>query len=232
MTDIGDASTHTIYQRIWEKGSRSILNGETDVDPMIDNPDDRRRGVTLILRPDASTLAQFQSVVRELKAIEPDQYFYAHNEVHITVLSVVSCNVDYDASAAELQHYRDVTRSCLTDTQRFDLSFRGLTLSAGGVLAQGYDNSGALGALREQLRSAFQESASTSVDQRYVIKTAHSTLMRFRKPIDKPEALVDYVKHRRSTDFGTTRVTAAELVENDWYHADGQVQLLEGFSIS
>ena len=227
MTRIDDVSTSSIYDRIWEKGSANILNGQTDVDHMIDDANDQRRGITLILRPGRSTLAHFRNLISALEDIEPGQYCYADSEIHITVLSIISCSVDYDRSTAAIHHIRDVTRHCVANTTPFDLAFHGVTMSAGGVLAQGFDASGALDQLRHRLRAAFLESSGTSVDQRYVIKTAHSTLMRFRKPVEKAQSLVDFVAHRRKDDFGTSRITRLELVENDWYHAAGKVELIE-----
>jgi hypothetical protein len=59
------------------------------------------------------------------------------------------------------------------------------------MMVQGFPADEGLQVLRDRLRAAFRQSSlQQSIDQRYSIQTAHSTIIRFRHPLrDAPRLL-------------------------------------------
>lgn len=84
-----------------------------------------------------------------------------------------------------------------------------------------------LSEIRNDLRLAFKNSnLQQSIDQRYAIQTAHSTIIRFKTTLKYETALLDLVEKYRDFDFGTFNVNKIELVYNDWYQRLQLVQQL------
>ncbi|MNR38408.1 hypothetical protein D3C85_1565090 [compost metagenome] len=85
-------------------------------------------------------------------------------------------------------------------------------------MIQGFPTDESLNILRDKLRANFQKSAlKQSIDSRYPIATAHSTVMRFQEKLDNPEKMIAVVEKFRDHDFGEFTVDKLELVYNDWY---------------
>ena len=70
-----------------------------------------------------------------------------------------------------------------------------------------------------------------SLDERYVLQTAHATVVRFQSPLQRKEELLNYLFAHRTHVFGTTGVDTLELVSNDWYMKEKQLQTLDRFSL-
>jgi 2'-5' RNA ligase len=54
-----------------------------------------------------------------------------------------------------------------------------------------------------------------SIDKRYRIRTAHSTILRFKQEISSPVAFVEKIKALKTRTFGTCTIDELELVSND-----------------
>ena len=68
---------------------------------------------------------------------------------------------------------------------------------------------------------------SAELDGRYLLQTAHATLMRFQR---QPRDLTQFVKQLHvyhGHDFGKTRIQEVYLVENDWYHSAARVKVMK-----
>jgi 2'-5' RNA ligase len=63
------------------------------------------------------------------------------------------------------------------------------------------------------LRENFKKSTlEQSIDSRYAIATAHSTVLRFQEKLENPHKLMDVVEKFRDHDFGEFTVDKLELV--------------------
>jgi 2'-5' RNA ligase len=91
-------------------------------------------------------------------------------------------------------------------------------------MVQGFPLNDSLSALRGQLRRSFKASGlEHSIDQRYTLDTAHSTVIRFKAPFADPARFVDYLKKYRDDEFGVAEIPRIELVHNDWYMSHARV---------
>lgn len=109
---------------------------------------------------------------------------------------------------------------------------QGITASPSGLMIQGFSEHDRLNDLREKLRAWFRHSdLQQSIDKRYVLQTAHSTVVRFRKPLQQKGAFLELLDRYRESDFGTFRVEEVELVTNDWYLRKEKVKTLGRFRL-
>ena len=206
------------YHKLYTKSSQAIRAGNYKLDPQINDPSDSRFGITVLIRPDEKTKAKIQLFLDELKAIEPQQYYYPDSDIHITVLSVISCHEGFSLNKIQLNDYIEIIQKSLIDTTAITINFKGITTSSDAVMIQGFPTSDALNDLRNKLRENFKKSnLRQSIDSRYTIATAHATIVRFQEELQNPEELIRVIEKFRDTDFGNFTVDKLEFVYNDWY---------------
>lgn len=207
-----------IYDGLWDDAAPRIRDGQVRIDTRIGDDGDTRRGLTLILRPHGNTLAAFADFLRDAAALEPDQYRYPSTDIHTTVLSIIGCEADFAAADIDARAYASVVASCVGDATSFRVEHRGISTTPDAVLAQGFPIGDGLKRLREHLRTEFARSGlRTTMDVRYHLQTAHSTLIRFTRPLIDGRRFHAFLANNRRRDFGYTEVRRLELIENDWY---------------
>ena len=59
------------YDNLYRASVQKILADEYQTDDLIDSPDDKRRGITLIIRSDLQVRNRIQKFIDDLKSIEP-----------------------------------------------------------------------------------------------------------------------------------------------------------------
>ena len=221
------------YQRMYDYASMQLKEKKIELDHMIDDPQDKRFGVTLLIRPSEEVRQKIHDVLSLIKDIEPDQYYYPQSDMHITVLSIISCYQGFDIEGVNLEAIKQVIQSCLKDIKEVKIHFKGITASPSCVLIQGYPQKDTLEAVRNQLRKAFSKSKlELSIDKRYKLTTAHATVIRFRKPLHDYDLFCQMMDQYRTYDFGYSKIEQMELVLNDWYQRTERCQLLELYSLA
>lgn len=220
------------YNQLYQDSIAKIAHGNYEIDHLIDSDADQRFGITLVIRPDAATKGKIQQFVNKAKAIEPDQYFYQNPDIHITLMSIIYCYDGFNLKNINVQDYINIIDEVLSRYKKFKIQFSGLTASPSCILIQGFLTN-TLNKIRDDLRTAFKNSdLQQSIDKRYAIQTAHSTVIRFRSELKNKEALIDLVEKYRNFDFGTFEVKQVELVYNDWYQRETHVKKLHIFSLA
>lgn len=219
------------YNKLYTESVAKIAAGNYEVDHLIDSNNDFRFGITLVIRPDSNTKANIQKFLTEVKAIEPGQYYYQDSDIHITVMSVISCYTGFELQQIKVEDYVQLIRQVLEKRKSFKIQFKGLTASPSCILVQGFLTE-TLNEIINVLRMAFKSSElQQSIDKRYAIQTAHSTIIRFREKLKNPMALLNLVEKYRDFDFGTFTVDEIELVYNDWYQREHFVESLHIFRL-
>lgn len=219
------------YNKLYQESAAKIAGGDYEIDQLIDAQDDYRFGITLVIRPDEITKAKIQHFLDEVKAIDPDQYYYQNSDLHITVMSIISCYTGFNLQQINVQDYVKLIEQILTKYQSFKIQFKGLTASPSCILLQGFLTD-SLNEIRDDLRVGFQSSdLQQSIDKRYAIQTAHSTIVRFRQKLNDKNKLVQVLEKYRDFDFGTFEVKEIELVYNDWYQREKFVKKLHHFKL-
>ncbi|MFD2288484.1 mutarotase [Pedobacter petrophilus] len=219
------------YNKLYYESAAKIANGDYEIDELIDAQDDYRFGITLVIRPDESTKANIQRFLTEVKAIDPHQYYYQDADLHITVMSIISCYTGFNLRQINVPDYVKLIEQILIKHRNFKIQFKGLTASPSCILLQGFLTD-TLNEIRDDLRIGFKgTNLQQSIDKRYTIQTAHSTIIRFRRALQNKNGLLKLVEKYRNFDFGTFEVQQLELVYNDWYQREKFVNKLHEFHL-
>lgn len=206
------------YRQMYEDSLSVIRSQGPQTDELIDSPEDTRRGITLLTRPPREVKAAVRAMLERLRGLEPGQYYYPDEDIHLTVLSIITCRSGFTLEEIVPQDYIRLIQNTLRGLPPIRIRFRGITLSPGCVMIQGYPNDDTLNRFRDRLRDAFRNSPlRQTLDQRYTLRTAHSTIIRFRRPFRDTDAFLSALESCREQDFGSFRLERMELVLNDWY---------------
>ena len=218
------------YKKLYNESINKISSDNYQIDNLIDSEKDKRFGLTLLIRPSNEIKKEIHKFLKKIKEIEPNQYYYPNSDIHITVMSIISCYNDFDMSKIDIQKYIELTKKCLLKGIDLNITFKGITASPSGVMIQGFMNNNELNDIRDRLRKEFKNSnLEQSLDKRYSIQTAHSTIIRFKTELSQKEKFLEILDKNINYDFGTFKVNKFELVYNDWYQREQYVKKIYEF---
>ena len=220
------------YSELYKESVKKISSGKYEIDNLIDSKSDKRFGITLLVRPSNEVKAKIKKLTLELKKAEPNQYYYPNSDIHITVMSIISCYDDFNIENIELSKYIELIKKCLPNKKNIEINFKGLTASNSCIMLQGFMNNNVLNEIRDNLRFEFKKSElEQSLNKRYSIQTAHSTIVRFRNHLNEKENFLKIIDKYADFNFGTFEIKKIELVYNDWYQRKELVKKLYEFKI-
>ncbi|MDR7372133.1 mutarotase [Flavobacterium aquidurense] len=215
------------YNQLYKNSAKAILDGNYKIDNQINNASDSRFGITLLIRPNDVIKAKIQLFLDELKKVDSEQYYYPNSDIHITVMSIISCYEDFTLDKIKTYDYIEIIQKSLIDIDEIKIEFKGVTASPSAIMIQGFPVNDSLNNLRDKLRENFKKSTlEQSIDSRYSISTAHSTVLRFQEKLQNPKQLLKVVEKFRDFDFGEFTVDKLELVYNDWYQRESNTRHL------
>lgn len=225
-------NTKAHYDKLYAAAISQIATGNCQIDFQIDSNTDNRFGITLLIRPSIAIKNKIQEFLNELKELEPKQYYYPNTDIHITVMSIISCYENFDLTQIKLSEYVALIQKSLITYTKIKIQFKGVTASPSCLMIQGFMNNENLNTMRNELRFKFKNSTlEQSIDARYAIQTAHSTVVRFKEELQHKTEFLKVVEKYRHTDFGTFNVDKVELVYNDWYQKKKHVKVLHEFEL-
>ncbi|NMH88593.1 2'-5' RNA ligase family protein [Flavivirga algicola] len=220
------------YKNLYEESIQKISNDDYQIDDLIHSPLDNRFGITLLARPSKKVKNEIQKFLSKLKTIEPNQYYYANSDIHITVMSIISCYDGFMLKDIELPEYIKHINDSLIDDSNIEIKFKGITASPSCVMIQGFMNNESLNKIRNKLRDNFKNSTlEQSIDKRYAIQTAHATVVRFTENLSKKSDFLNLIENHKDHNFGSFKIKTLELVYNDWYQKQKHVKNLFSFNL-
>ncbi len=220
------------YNQLYTTSSESIAAGNYSIDKEIKNESDSRFGITLLIRPNEEIKAKMQDFLNELKKTEPEQYYYPDSDIHITVMSIISCSETFRLNQISPNDYIQLICKSMVDVDKITIQFKGITASSSALMIQGFPTDETLNNFRNKLRENFKSSGlQQSIDSRYTIATAHATVMRFQEKLHNPKKLIETAEIFRDYDFGEFSVKNLELVYNDWYQRKNNTKVLGEFCL-
>jgi 2'-5' RNA ligase len=209
------------YNALFKTSSELILSEKYSIDSKISDDSDKRFGITLLIRPSEEIKNNIQTFLKELKKTEPEQYYYPNADIHITVMSIISCAEGFTLNKFSTSEYVEIIEKSLVDVNKIEIEYRGVTLSPSAIMIQGFPSDDSLNTFRDKLRENFKNSSlPQSIDSRYTINAAHSTVMRFQNKLQSPKKLMEVVEKFRNYNFGKFTAEKIELVYNDWYQRE------------
>ena len=93
------------YRQMYEDSLRVIRSQGPQTDELIDSPEDTRRGITLLTRPPLEVKTAVRAMLERLKGLEPGQYYYPDEDIHLTVLSIITCRSGFTLEEIVPQDY-------------------------------------------------------------------------------------------------------------------------------
>ncbi len=207
------------YDELWSAAIGKIRTDKIESDRVLAGGlVDRRRGLTLIARPSVEVRKRVATFLRELRRLEPEQYYYARTDLHLTILSPFTATTAHKGFFAHTKKYLAAVESALQKAGPMRIEFTGVTASPGAIMIQGFPESDALNDLRDNLRQQLRVRGLTKgLDVRYRLETAHMTVARFRAPLRDSKQFAAYLARVRRRSFGSMTIKSLSLVTNDWY---------------
>jgi 2'-5' RNA ligase len=223
-----------IYEKLWQDAVTAFERGEPKMgDYLPDKAKDLRRGVTLVFRPSAKVLNEVTKFLGRLESVCPGQYFYRREELHVTIISVITMTELWREEMARFEQGRHLMGDALKAQRPFQVKFRGVTAARDSVMIQGFPMDEGLAAIRESLRAAFARAGfGDMLDRRYKVSAAHISCMRFSRPGADLKRLLAFLKDSRELDFGVCEVNRLELIWGDWYASTETVKVLEEYRLA
>ena len=195
------------YSKLYNESIYNISSENYEIDNLIDSKFDQRFGITLLIRPSNEVKDKIQKFINELKEVEPNQYYYPNSDIHITIMSIISCYEGFSIENIEPLKYIESIKKCIPLNQNIKINFKGLTASNSCIMLQGFMNNNQLNEIRDNLRVEFKNSKlEQSLDKRYSIQTAHSTIVRFKNYFNQKQSFLKIIDKYSDYDFGTFKV--------------------------
>ncbi|MEZ9386737.1 2'-5' RNA ligase family protein [Vibrio lentus] len=212
----------SIYDDMWQRFEFALKHNEYELDPYLsDLENDTRRGITALAylnQGNRSTINEITRFQKEVRELEPEQYYHPSNELHLTILSVISCLPEFALTEIDVNSYIDVFRSTLKNAGKIEIRYHGVSASPNCIVIQGFPTSDTLERLRNELRTQLTEAGvRVTFDSRYKLVTAHSSIIRFKAPLNDVQQLLALCQRYRNHDFGRVVLEDFELVFNNWY---------------
>ncbi|HXD00503.1 MAG TPA: 2'-5' RNA ligase family protein [Verrucomicrobiae bacterium] len=221
------------YDKLWSAAIGKIRTGKIESDRVLAGGlIDRRRGLTLIARPSAGVREKVAAFLRELRRLEPDQYYYARADLHLTILSLFNATTAHKRFLAHTEKYLAAVNSALQKAGPMRIEFAGVTASPGAIMIQGFPDTEALNDLRDKLRQQLHIRGLTQgLDVRYRLETAHMTVARFRAPLRDSKHFAAVLACSRRRPFGSMTIKSLSLVTNDWYMTHQTLETLSRYRL-
>lgn len=221
------------YSQMWEASLHKFKNQEFEYDPLIGSENDTRYGLTLLARPPGNVKEQIIAMLDALKATAPNQYYYPASDLHLTVLSIISCRPGFSLDEIDPKKYCELIRAAIAAIPPINIHFRGITASSSAVLVQGFPEGNHLEDLRNSLRLIFKQSAiQHTIDKRYQLQTAHMTVVRFKETFSSLDTFLAAAAEFRDSYFGFSEINQLELVGNNWYQQKEKVSNIQTFPLN
>jgi 2'-5' RNA ligase len=223
-----------IYDQLWQEAVTALGQGQPKLDPFLPGKaDDHRRGVSLMFRPSEAVVSRIKAFLDPLAAQFPGQYFYPPEDLHVTVVTLISASELWENEFVDVPAFRGIVREVLGRHSAFDVEFRGITAAPNAVMIQGFARGDTLENVRRDLRREFIERGFPNrLDRRYPNQAAHITALRFCNRDADWKQLLARLAANRQTHFGETHVETLQLVLSDWYASAKDRRLLEEFHLT
>jgi 2'-5' RNA ligase len=220
------------YQELQDKSRPDLEAGRPSIDEhLLDLSSDKRRGISLILRPSEETRQLLARVQDHLRDVAPEQYFYDPLEYHVTVMTLITVKQSMEFSANQKGLLVKGLTSILQRHQPFQIQFKGIGFTRDCVMAYGFFRDGTLDEIRKDIREkAASLDLAGELEGRFPSILAHMTIIRFQSR-NNLNNLVRKIDKLASCELGICHIDKLELVLNDWYMRKEKVQVLASFEL-
>ncbi|WP_435247050.1 alpha/beta hydrolase family protein [Vibrio sp. nBUS_14] len=108
---------------------------------------------------------------------------------------MISCLPEFSVTEIDVNSYIDIFRSVLKNTGKIEIRYQGVSASPNCIVIQGFPISDTLERLRNELRTQLIEAGvRVTFDSRYKLVTAHSSIIRFKAPLNDAQQLQEDIR--------------------------------------
>jgi hypothetical protein len=111
------------YDTMRKTAFGKLAHGEADLDTLLDSEHDTRRGITLLARPPACITSVIEALLADFQQLEPDQYYYPTSDIHLTILSIISCYQRFTLDVINPEDYQQAISTILQHIPPFRIRF-------------------------------------------------------------------------------------------------------------
>ena len=127
-----------LYEEISNKGLDRIRNGQEYIDNWINNANDKRMGISLLIRPSEQIKLKIKDLLDKMKKIEPSQYYYPIKDIHVTLFDFITARQNFNYTDKQVEVFQKIVESVLEDIEKFEINFDGIVASDGAIMVKGY----------------------------------------------------------------------------------------------
>jgi len=226
----------SVYRDIEQRFERCVQSKRVDIDDYLlphSKTLDRRRGLTLLARPEPKITQRILETVQTLKGSLGEQYVQAAEDVHTTVYSVVPATANFHAFDPVISSCIDAVNAAINDNNRpFEIEYRGIIGSNDALLVKGYPTTDSLQRLRTAVSQNMAErNLQGRFNLRYPMIAAHATLVRFVQQPGDLSALHRQLGDLKDHRYGTSLSSRLELTEHDWYMRSASLKQIAEYEL-
>lgn len=220
------------YRWLCTEGRNALLSQDVDIAPFLDDlTQDKRLGLTLVVRPSTEVATQLIAINDQLKQFAPRHFYYGRERFHFTIISLITAADPPQVTRDSAKLYERTIKEVLRDFPAFDVEFSGVCATRNSIIARGFPTDDTLDRLRDALRERLTAvGRGRCLDDRYRIQGAHVTLARI-KVVEDFSPLLRLLDQLRNTPLGHMRVQRVQLVLNDFYMSANKAHLLAEFPL-
>jgi hypothetical protein len=225
---------YSLYESMWQEAWSKVRGGQIACDELAFKKElDGRRGLSLVARLAPEVVQNIGAFLETLREIEPEQYYYPVNDIHLTILSLLTAAEHNQEQLAQAGDFIPAVEAALSGVPAFGLDTVGVTLTATAVLAQGFPEDSALQQVRDRIRATLTaQELGGGLDRRYHQRAAHHTLMRFTAPLRSADQFAQALMAYRGYPFGSSTIAAVDLAIHDWYLSADRLTVLKTYRLS
>jgi hypothetical protein len=222
-------SSIEVYNKIYTENIGQIRSGNIEVDHFLaTGENDSRRGISLIV-PVKQILNNYKRLVGDFSTVEPDQFYYPFEDLHITVFDFVQGTVNYQRNDLLEGLFLRISQNAIDSMGNFKIQMKGIVYSKGAGIIKGYDDN-KLVLIRRKIRELLITHQIKN-DERYESESAHITFTRFRSSLKNPLIFCETMEKNMEVDLGEEEITNLELVEHDWYNSSHTKRIIDGIQL-
>lgn len=211
-----------LYRQINQKGISALTDHKEVIDDYLSSPKlDFRRGLTLLVPIPAHIRRNIMFCMQKLKNIEPNEYYYPAEDLHIIAIDILAARPDFTLSPLMTSKYCNEIIRLAAKVGPIHWTIKGLIASPGAVLVKGYYSAN-LTKLRNLIRRSLPANG-LKLDERYPTYSGHMTIARFSHPIVEQQQFLQTLAELDNIELGTFTTSNLDLVIHDWYNHDSQV---------
>lgn len=219
---------NTLYEEINSRGLDAITHQTEQVDNFLQNSMvDHRRGLTLLCHLPAHVTRNINLCLEQLKKKEPAFYYYPSADMHLTILDLIAAKDNFVLSDEDAVKYERVLKEVVRNVSPIEWHFTGFMISPSALMVKGFYSPN-LQALRSAIRQLLPANG-LQLDERYPTYSGHVTVARFKKKLERPQRLLEFIAQNQEIEVGRFQTESIDLVIHDWYNH--HVKVLSSFRL-